>query len=186
MIEVELKAMLGKADCHENHETRTRILGKGFNPGACLVETDTYFSAPDRDFRETDEALRIRSAMNLSDSKVDAYVTYKGKKLDGISKTRKEYETGIDDPDTMRKLLEVLGYKAVHTVRKKRWYFTKGDYTACIDEVEGLGCFLELEKIVDAEDDRNEVVENLMTLLGELGIDKERLTRKSYLELLNP
>src|SRR4051794_9275883 len=76
-----------------------------------LEEADHYFNAPDRDFAETDEALRVRriGASNR--------VTYKGPKRDAQTKTRTEIEVGFDAgqaaaEDFMR-LLQNLGYRAV-------------------------------------------------------------------------
>ncbi len=186
MIEIEIKAALEGPDSPAIPGIKARLVEIGFHADGCLIETDIYFNAPDRDFRKTDEALRLRSAQNFSNDEVETFITYKGKKLDGISKTRKEYETAIADPDTMGKLMEALGYRAAHIVKKKRWYYKKGDTTVCLDEVEGLGSYIELERMVDIVDERAEVVEELVAELEALGIDKSGLTTKSYLELLNP
>ncbi len=53
--------------------------------GECRQE-DRYFNHPGRDFAATDEALRIRSVGN------DNFVTYKGPKLSGPTKSRREIE----------------------------------------------------------------------------------------------
>src|SRR5438046_2583453 len=49
-------------------------------------EADHYFNAPDRDFAQTDEALRVRRSGSYN------CVTYKGPKLEAQTKTRTEIE----------------------------------------------------------------------------------------------
>ncbi|MFQ9748889.1 MAG: class IV adenylate cyclase [Anaerobutyricum soehngenii] len=73
----------------------------------------------------------------------------KGRKLDTVSTTRKELETRIDDAETTREILISLGYKRLYPVTKLRQYYHKGMMTACVDQVEGLGSFLELEILVN-------------------------------------
>ena len=47
-----------------------------------------------------------------------------------------------------------------------------------------LGGFLELELLVPGEEQREAAVARLLALLEALGISRERLSRRSYLELL--
>ena len=56
--------------------------------------------------------------------------------------------------------------------------------TACLDQVEGLGDFLELEVIVENEEDREEALDLVLSLLGELGYEKGDIIRTSYLSML--
>ena len=84
----------------------------------------------------------------------------------------------------MRQLFCALGYKLVFTVTKKRRSFTCGAKTVCLDSVDGLGNFMELEAVLPDGSDREAEVEELLTLLDTMGVSHEALTRKSYLELL--
>ena len=56
--------------------------------------------------------------------------------------------------------------------------------TLCLDEVTGLGFFLELETLTPNETARAAAVDRLLEMLDRLGIARMRLTRRSYLELL--
>ena len=47
-----------------------------------------------------------------------------------------------------------------------------------------MGGFLELELLVPGEEQREAAVARLLALLEALGISRERLSRRSYLELL--
>jgi len=74
MIEVEVKV---RAD---HSQVRSVLQKLGAIKIGIENQSDTYFAAPYRDFAKTDEALRIRSL----DGK--AVLTYKGPKLDKVSK----------------------------------------------------------------------------------------------------
>lgn len=146
-------------------------------------DADHYFNAPDRDFARTDEALRVRRIGSAN------CVTYKGPKRDLQTKTRTEIEVGIADgdlaADAFMRLLVHLGYRPVAVVRKRRQIFhLQRDGFAveiCLDELEGLGRFAELE--VQAPEEQLDAARTLVQqLAAELGLTTSE--RRSYLELL--
>jgi adenylate cyclase class 2 len=148
-----------------------------------LEEADHYFNAPDRDFAQTDEALRLRriGPRNIA--------TYKGPKQAGPTKTRTEIEVplepGPEAAEAFCRFLSHLGYRAVAIVRKTRigYRFDRDGFAleACLDEVAGLGRFVEVE-IVAAESDRDRAQETLLRVTGEMGLAQPE--RRSYLELV--
>ena len=69
-------------------------------------------------------------------------------------------------------------------MEKLRREYRLDDVTLCLDEVTGLGAYLELETLAPSEEDREAAVNRLLTLLDRLGVSRDRLTRHSYLELL--
>lgn len=171
MIEVEVKV---RAD----HSKVRSVLQK---LGAIKIgienQSDSYFAAPHRDFAKTDEALRIRSL----DGK--AVLTYKGPKLDKVSKTREELETPVDEATTA-KILRALGFSEAGIVRKKREVFRAGEITVCLDAVEGLGEFLEVEIIAEDEKDLDTSRKKLFELLKQFGAGEKDSIRTSYLEMV--
>jgi adenylate cyclase class 2 len=181
VLEAELKASLGDMSVEALLD---RALARGFAPEGAVRERDVYFNGAGRDFRRTDEALRLRSVRRLPDGPRESLLTYKGPKLDQVSNARTEYETAVSDGETAEKLLEALGYRPLAVVDKVRRTYRMEDVTLCLDEVEGLGGFLELEILVPAEEGREEAVCRLLALLDGLGISRDRLSRRSYLELL--
>ncbi len=110
-------------------------------------------------------------------------MTYKGPKIDEHSKTRKEIEVPLSDPDKHAEILESLGFVEVLTVSKVRekYYVEKGIIIA-LDEVEGLGKFIEIEAMTERNEDVPQLIDKLRAILTELGV--ERFERRSYLELL--
>lgn len=171
MIEIEVKA---RAD----HERIKKLL-KALDARTIGVEhhCDTYYNAPHRDFSITDEALRIRMVNGR------AVLTYKGKKLDAVSKTREEFETDVDG-NTMRSILLSLGFFESGVVKKTRAVFGLEDLTICLDSVDGLGEFIEVETIVELESDMELHRTRVFGFLERLGIGQKDSIRISYLEML--
>jgi adenylate cyclase class 2 len=135
-------------------------------------ERDLYFNHPCRDFVKTDEALRVRKSEKV-------FLTYKGPKIDRETKTREEIEVEIGDFDKAVRILEKLGFKPVAEVFKVRRIYKIGDATICIDNVKGLGEFVEIEvKSEDVEKAKSLVFK----IAGEFGL-KNPIT-KSYLEMI--
>ena len=187
MLEVEIKAFIG-SQCKTSVEKSA--MQKGFVKGDALEETDLYFNGNDRNFMETDEALRLRICRNLTTNTSKTHITYKGPKLDDRSSTRKEYETAVEDFSVMESLLISLGYSKAFTVVKNRQIWTlihAGDIppiTLCVDSVAGLGDYVEFETLADSEEEMQPAADRLLDMLAAFGIPRENLTRKSYLELL--
>ena len=146
-------------------------------------QVDLYFSHPARDFAKTDEALRIRRAGRHN------FITYKGPKIDSTTKTRCEVEValapGSKAADQITRLLESLGFRPVGEVRKHRraasvdWQGQTIE--VLLDEVEGLGKFVELELQVDRAG-LDEARAAIASLAVRLGLSHNQ--RRSYLELL--
>jgi adenylate cyclase class 2 len=172
MIEVEIKVRIKNKE-----EIAEKLKKLGFKFIKKKFQEDIYFNGIDRDFRKTDEALRIR------DDNGTYYVTYKGPKIDRISKTREEIEVRIDDKEKMRMIFKKLGFREVRPIRKVREIYKKDDITASIDDVEGLGLFLELEKNIYNINEKDEALKELMEILKALNISRDNTIRKSYLEL---
>jgi adenylate cyclase class 2 len=167
MIEVEVKA-------RATGDMAERIAALGAT--ILLVENhhDLYFNSPQRDFRLSDEALRIRI------KEEGARLTYKGPKLDQTTKSRLERTVKIDDPKQMEQILSALGFVLSAEVRKKRAKYSYEGVVLALDEVEGLGSFVEVE--AEGEGDYEEQRRKVLSIMSKLGLYES--IRSSYLELL--
>ena len=83
----------------------------------------------------------------------------------------------------LNQILTVLGYPQALTIKKTRSKKVYNDYTICIDEVEGLGNFIEVEKLV-TDGDINVIQDELFEFLVSLGIQKEDRILDAYDTLL--
>lgn len=170
MLEIEIKYRVPGFDTME-----CRLAAWGAAPAAPIEEEDHYFNAPDRDFSRTDEVLRLR--------RIDAEnrITYKGSKrtagTGSVAKQRTEIEIPFEDgPEAVarfRELLTHLGYRPTAVVRKSRRIvrLTRDHFAleVCLDEVEGLGNFVEVE-IVAAEEQAAAAERVLQDVSAALGL----------------
>ncbi len=134
-VEREVKLRL---PCEALEEARRRLEEAGLRVEATVREVDVYYSHPCRDFLETDEALRLRI------SGEGARLTYKGpRRVEAGVKERLEIEAPVGEG--VRGILEALGFREALRIVKDRVYMSGRGYTATLDRVEGLGCFVEIE-----------------------------------------
>lgn len=164
-------------------ELERRLAEQGAQLAEQIVEADHYFNAPDRDFGQTDEALRLR---RIGDNN---RVTYKGPKRDQVTKTRTEIEVGIEPgehaAEQFMQLLRLLLYRPTAVVRKQRriYRLSREGFAleACLDDVERVGRFVELE--IQASEEQLDAARTVLLATAQawgLGASE----RRSYLEML--
>ena len=167
-MEIEVKASV-----NDLKAVRERVLALGGRDFGRIHQVDEYYSHPTRDFAETDEAVRLRTENDLT------VITYKGPKVDKETKTREELEVSIGNRETMAAILVRLGFKPVIKIAKKREVYGLRGLTVCLDQVEGLGPYIEIEaqgENVEAEKAK------IFKLMNDLGVSGSE--RRSYLELI--
>jgi adenylate cyclase, class 2 len=178
MLEVEVKYR-----CAGRAAVRAKLLALGAEWFEERTDADQYFNAPDRDFKETDEAFRLRRIGSKN------RLTYKGPKRDAATKTRTEIEVSLADgaaaaADAERMFVS-LGYRPVALVRKMRMLFhlSRNGFPIeiCLDEVDRVGTFVELE-IVAEEAQFEAAKQSVLQLAEELALGAQE--RRSYLEML--
>lgn len=160
-LEVELKAQCPGA--------RGKVESLGASYVSSEKQTDTYFHHPKRDFKKTDEALRIREADG------SLKLTYKGPKQKSDLKTREEIEFPVSADASA--LLQRLGFTPAFQIKKKRHTYKLNGLTLCCDDVEGLGEYLEVESNSPSDHDK------ITDLSRRLGLS-DKTTTKSYSQLL--
>lgn len=159
-LEVELKAPCPGADA------KVKALGAVFVKSE--EQEDVYFAHPCRDFKKTDEALRLRRTDDIR-------LTYKGPKQSQDLKVREEIEFPV--PRECENLLQHLGFKKAFVIRKARKTYLLEGLTVCCDTVVGLGEYVEVESSKTEDKGR------IMDVLKRLGVAGKETT-KSYSELL--
>jgi len=148
-----------------------------FVSGAVVKDEDVYYQGNGQPI------LRLRTSRDILAGITRCYLTYKGPREDSVCKIREEIETGVEDPQATALLLERLGFSPLVTVKKTRRYYYSGVVTACLDAVEGLGPFLELEMLSAQDSQQQEAGEELLAILEKMGLDPRHLTYQTYLEL---
>ncbi|MFX1483251.1 MAG: class IV adenylate cyclase [Promethearchaeota archaeon] len=182
--EVEVKVAI-----EDTELMKQKLVDSGAKELNSEVQIDTYFDHPCRKFVETDEALRVRTRRPLDKEGITTShslkeLTYKGPKLDKETKTRVEYSVGIgDDAEHLFSIFESLNFARITKITKRRTFFELRGITISIDDVEGVGLFLELESIAHQKGEMESAKNAIFELLDELGITVEDTIRDSYLEM---
>lgn len=185
MIEVEVKLPIYDPD-----NLTEKLSALAFTRGTTIRECDTYFDGNLRPIRMAGEALRIRTIEYLAGQPIpeqerSVQITFKGRLIDTLSMTRQELETEVADPAVMESLLMALGFHPVEPrVIKQRTEYHKDNMNACMDFVEGLGFFLELEIVIEEDQSKEGALEKIEEMLGKLGYSMEDTVRNSYLSML--
>ncbi|MFA5644562.1 MAG: class IV adenylate cyclase [Patescibacteria group bacterium] len=165
-IEIEIQVNI------ENSQPLNDFLEtKGIFKGE-VHQIDEYFSPGHKDFlsvRPVNEWLRLRNADgNFSWNYKNWYFTEKGE-----SHYCDEFETGIEDIEKAKKILEVLNFKSLVVVEKLRKIWQYQDYEIAIDSIKGLGDFVEIEYIgKDSKVEPEEVTKEMILFLQNIGVGK--------------
>lgn len=91
-----------------------------------------------------------------------------------------EHETTIDNAEQMRAIIMLMHYIPYSALTKVRRKATVGDIEICVDEVEGLGTFIEAEKLCANNADGDATRDELWELLSTIGISKANQVTKGY------
>lgn len=163
-VEVEIKI---KIENFEEIKTKVSAVGKLIKS---IKQVDDYFIPYHRDFfaqkPQPTEWLRIRTN---PDKVIFEYDKSINKKASGEQECAEEYETVISDPEEFRKILNFLDFKKVVTIDKQREYWDCGNLEIALDNVDGLGSFIEVEAKGNFED-TSKAKEACFKFLEELGI----------------
>lgn len=171
MKEIEVKAYLkNEKQIIEKIKTLECILSEP------IKQVDTvYTRLPAKtveEYLKNDHFVRIRER---SDGK---FILTVKKPLSKTVLTKAENETEIKDAKELEKALLLMGYQIANKVIKSRRTAHFNDFEICLDEVENMGTFIEIEKMSDEDVDlvRKELNEFLVTL----GVPLEDEVHKGY------
>jgi len=172
MREIEIKL---KADNFPVIEKRLKEMG--CNLSEPISQHDVIYSlkASVEEFesaKEGDIIIRIR---HLKDSAELNLKQQRSNEMDNL-----EYETEVADPEAAHAILTILGWRPVIEVKKVRRKGKLGEYEICLDEVERLGTFVELEKLTTDDADPTVVREELFATLETLGLSRNNEETKGY------
>ena len=162
---VELKARyedLGKA----------RALLVGADHVTTVRQVDTYFSLGER-------RLKLRSVAGAKEGQL---VYYERPDVGGVKESR-VLLASVADPQAVREILShILPVKA--EVRKTREIYRFQGVQVHLDTVRGLGKFIEFEKVLAGESDRDAARKQLESLKAYFQITDEDLMASSYSDLV--
>lgn len=137
-----------------------------------ILQEDTFFNCRKgrlkiRKFSDSDGELIYYDRENSSEPTECTYTIVK-----------------ISEPDAVSKVLgESLGVRGV--VQKRRTLFTTGQTRIHLDDVEGLGKFIELEVVLSPEQSMSEGRSITISLMEKLGISEADLIDCAYIDMID-
>ncbi|UGQ17494.1 class IV adenylate cyclase [Borrelia sp. RT1S] len=168
MLEIESKAFIPKGEIKKI----LKLANRKFKFIREELKEDVYYC-------NTKQTIRIRKFNSSTD-----IVTFKNKLLDSDIEINKEIEFGIDNANAFILLLEEMKFKLLYKKNKKSLIYRKEDLTIEINEIENLGFFLEVEKIIKDKSELALAKTEIYEIMEDLQL-KNNIEKKSYFELLS-
>ena len=128
------------------------------------IQKDTIYVRDLQNVESTEGSIWLR--VRKTNEKVELnYKKQSSKKMES-----EEIEFEVSSYELANKFLAALGFKEWVQVNKKRTYTKYQKYNICIDEVERLGTFIEIELLIPEKNDIDYEKE-LLEVAKEIGID---------------
>ena len=173
MIEIEAKFKL--SDNMTRDKLITVLESQLVAPISVKHQIDTVFLLPEQvdvPIIPGSKIMRIRDILDPETGELQrSLMTLKIEKQAKLISN--EYEFAVDDGNMARQMLTALGWQEVVTVDKVRLESKTEDYTICVDEVAGLGLFIELEVLAEDDVDVDTLQKQMRSFLKSLNIDGE-------------
>jgi adenylate cyclase, class 2 len=171
MKEIEVKAYIkNKSKVLE----KLNSLGLVFSEPIRQIDT-VYTRIPAKtveEYLKNDHFVRIREK---SDGK---YIFTVKRPLSKMVLDKLEYETEVKDVSELEHALLLMGYQIANKIIKTRSISQYKEIEICLDDVEGMGSFIELEKVT--EEDSSVIRKELNEFLALLEIPLSEEVHKGY------
>ncbi len=136
---------------------------------------DIYYYDPLRKNLQPEDDLRLNEVFRMRKTGNKCYLTYKKQHFDGkLWIYSDEYETVVEDASIIEKIIEMLGLKVLIQVQNKRRIYVYNEYEIELDDVQGLGTFLEVERLSNTKDDEKSIKEEIRTFIRNLNLKNVR------------
>jgi adenylate cyclase class 2 len=170
MKEVEIKArLIDREKITDNLKKLCCVFEK-----PCTQEDVVYVKSTGSlvNYRSNDVFLRIR--VKNGNKIFFAVKKRMSNDLDAI-----EHELEINSKEEMEQALLLLEYKEAVRISKNRVVTHYNDCEICIDDVDDLGTFVEMEKLTE-EGDSRAIQEEMFKFLESIGIDSKDRVNSGY------
>lgn len=163
---VEIKARVGDLT-----SLRKRVQEISDSAPTVIHQEDTFFECPRG-------RLKVRRVS-------DAYgelIYYERRDSREARESRYVCSTTLKPGSLIATLAQAYGIRGV--VRKRRSLYLMGQTRIHLDEVEGLGDFVELEVVLSTDQSVNQGVRIVQEIMERLGIPQKNLVDQAYIDLL--
>ncbi len=175
-MEIEIKLRV-----KDKEAIRGKLLGLGAISKGASTNIDHYFTVKHRDFMKTKECLRVRELPERNISMLTYKPATTRKMEDAGFMWKEEMEMEVEDGAMMSRILECLGCRKLATVHKVREKFEFRGFNVTMDEVKGVGSFMEIEMMGE---DVEEAEAGMWKIIGELGLSRKDVEAENYRDLV--
>ena len=160
-----------KARVSDPAALRRRAAALSDTPAELIPQEDTFFNVP-----------QGRLKLRVIRPNYGQLIYYQ--RPDAAGPKQSDYHISVTpEPQTMKNVLtRSLGVRGV--VNKQRWLYLVGPTRIHLDQVEGLGSFMELEVVLQAGQSPAEGQAIAADLMAQLGIREQHLIEGAYIDLL--
>jgi predicted adenylyl cyclase CyaB len=160
-----------KARVADPERLRERVQALSASAGERIVQEDTFFNVP-----------HGRLKLRLLAPDYGQLIFYQ--RSDQAGPKRSDYLlANTNDPLTLKAALSAaLGVRG--QVNKERWLYLIGQTRVHLDQVEGLGAFMELEVVLEAGDTPAQGQAIAQSIMDDLDLRQNDLIEGAYIDLL--
>jgi adenylate cyclase class 2 len=172
MREIEIKLKVKDLD-----ELEKKMSEAGCVFGKSFKQHDVIYSRVD-DLKEFCDSYEGHVAVRIRREGDKTKLTVKlqcSNEMDNI-----EHEIHVENFDTTDEILKTLGWKRQVEVKKIRKSGKLGKYEVCLDKVDHLGDFIELEKMTENDDDPKKVRQELFNKLKPFDFSEKDEVAEGY------
>ncbi len=173
MREIEIKIKTDDLKAVEE-----KLAGLGCEISEPIRQEDVIYSYGESAAEEWEESKEGHIVLRIRREKGKAVFNMKQQRSNELDNI--EYETEVKNPEELHQILLVLGYTPQVEVKKTRRKGKFHGYEICLDEVERLGNFVELEKLAEDNADPAEVQEDLFQTLERLSLSRKNQETRGY------
>ncbi len=165
---IEIKARIDDFDL-----LQTRAVALSHTAGKWLQQEDIFF-----------HTARGRLKLRIFNREHGELIYYERADSHGPRQSSYEIAPCADPLALKATLAAALGVRGV--VKKRRLLFLVGQTRIHLDQVEGLGHFMELEYVLQPGESAGAGLAAVHALMAQLGVKEENLLDKAYIDLLTP
>jgi predicted adenylyl cyclase CyaB len=174
MREIEIKARVA-----DRENILSQLADLGCELSAPVSQEDIVFAqkvGSTKEFLTNSVFLRIRQ----TEEGVVLTLKYNPDRQGAPDAMPVEHEVSVDSRSELEAMLSFLDFKPMVTVKKTRRSGHYKNWEICIDEVEELGTFVEVEQMAEHDEDIEPIREAIMAFMRSLGVAEEDLLVNRY------
>ncbi|MDO8524593.1 MAG: class IV adenylate cyclase [bacterium] len=175
MIEVEIRAKINnKIDVQNKLKQIGSVLEKS------IYQEDRVFG---HEMFLDENKMIIEGGLSARIRQVDQNTWLEFKEISRNKGAGIEIKANLDNMEEGLRFFEKLGFKEAFTVKKQREVYVLNGFEICLDDVEQLGSFIEIEKAVVGQDETEQAKQGCLSLLKRIAPEGET-TDKKYGDLI--